>query len=166
MQFEDGFIPSDPEECWEWFRARTTDGYGTLTVDGRTVYVHRVSYEVHVGPIPEGIHILHHCDNPPCVNPNHLFLGNQQSNLSDMRRKGRDHKLGPYRGDQNGNAKLSEGEVLTICSEYRFLDPAWGERVAMQRVLAQRYSVTTRTIRRVLSGENWGHLEEVVTIDN
>lgn len=76
-------------ECWEW-QAGKSHGYGTfkLGVD-QPAGAHRVCYEITNGPIPEGFHILHKCDNPPCVNPKHLFVGNNKANVADAVRKGR-----------------------------------------------------------------------------
>jgi hypothetical protein len=76
--------------CWEWLRAVRTDGYGTVK-DRRdiTVGAHRVSWQEHKGEIPEGLHVLHKCDNKLCVNPDHLFLGTHKDNMKDMIGKGR-----------------------------------------------------------------------------
>lgn len=86
----------DPDECWEWPGQRTIKGYGTVRrvrKDGSgkslNFYVHRLSYEHFHGPIPEGLEVMHSCDNPPCANPNHLSVGTHAENLADMRRKGR-----------------------------------------------------------------------------
>jgi HNH endonuclease/Helix-turn-helix domain len=73
--------------CWEWTGIRTVAGYGRCGKGG--VRAHRVSYELTYGPIPDMMHVLHRCDNPPCVNPNHLFLGAQADNMRDMAQKGR-----------------------------------------------------------------------------
>lgn len=80
-----------PDECWEWTASRTPQGYGKI---GRRkgespAIASRVSWEMHNGPIPDGLHVLHRCDNPPCVNPAHLFLGTNADNQRDMRAKGR-----------------------------------------------------------------------------
>lgn len=88
-------------ECWEWIGKPTTHGYGRLERApqgqrrGAPVYAHRASWELHYGPIPEGLNVLHHCDNPPCVRPTHLFLGTHLDNMADMFAKGRDRPTPP-----------------------------------------------------------------------
>lgn len=74
--------------CWEWTGSRI-NGYGHLCISKENVYSHRVSYMLHSGKDPDGMLVLHHCDNPSCVNPDHLFLGTYRDNTQDMIRKGR-----------------------------------------------------------------------------
>lgn len=76
--------------CWVWMKALSRRGYGQVSnPSGGMDLAHRRSYEVYVGPIPDGHGVLHRCDNPPCINPGHLFTGTQQDNVNDMVRKGR-----------------------------------------------------------------------------
>ncbi len=85
--------------CWLWMRFVRKDGYGLCRRLGKMQYAHRLSYQMHVGQIPDGIGVLHSCDNPRCVNPEHLFLGTQSVNMQDAARKGRNTRLF---GNSNG----------------------------------------------------------------
>lgn len=76
-------------ECWGWAGAKTPDGYGKLKTSGHRIYAHRLSYEIHHGPIPYGQHVLHRCDNPSCTRPDHLFAGTHSDNMKDCLAKGR-----------------------------------------------------------------------------
>lgn len=85
-------VVKQPSGCWEWQGARQRMGHGVIGRGRRgegTVLVHRLSWEVHNGPVPVGMCVCHHCDNPPCVNPDHLFVGTRNDNNQDMMRKGR-----------------------------------------------------------------------------
>src|SRR3954470_5960578 len=124
------------DECWPWVGARQQTGYGILFKSSRPRrwhLAHRLSWELHNGPIPGGLHVLHRCDNPPCVNPAHLFLGTQADNNRDRGRKGRNggHKI---RGAANGRAKLSPTDVAAIRRAY-------GDG-ATQVALAARFGVS------------------------
>lgn len=87
--------------CWEWTGPRLPRGYGVIRADGRQTYAHRVSWLLHFGPIPDRAFVLHHCDNPPCVNPAHLWVGSQADNVRDMIAKGRARYTNHARGDQH-----------------------------------------------------------------
>lgn len=98
-------------DCWKWDAARLTDGYGSFSIKGKTQRAHRVAWELANGEIPGGVHVLHRCDNPSCVNPTHLFLGTNRDNIVDSISKGRTN-----RGTKNGGHKLSEAQVREIRS--------------------------------------------------
>lgn len=98
-------------ECWQWIGASGGGGYGHMRVSGKVVGAHRVSYELHRGPIPDGLHVLHSCDNPLCVNPAHLRLGTHQDNMADMYSRGRRTAA---RGLRNGAAKLGDSGIQRV----------------------------------------------------
>lgn len=92
-----------PEDCWEWKAAHTKRGYGCFRFNERQDLSHRVSYILAHGSIPDGLWVLHKCDNPKCVNPAHLFLGTHQDNMNDMKNKGRHPGNQKSTKAQNGN---------------------------------------------------------------
>lgn len=132
--------------CWLWRGSTTAAGYGNLGAGGRggaNVYAHRLSWEVHKGPIPPGMHVLHRCDNPPCVNPEHLFLGTQRDNNADKTRKGRH-----ARGERHGNAKLTSEKAARI-RQMR------ADGFGTQDAIARELGVTRSCVAHVLQGLTW-----------
>lgn len=87
--FDSRVSPEPMTGCWIWTGNVNALGYGRFWVEGGLEYAHRCSWELHRGQIPDGANVLHRCDQPHCVNPDHLFLGSQADNMEDMRRKGR-----------------------------------------------------------------------------
>ena len=77
------------DECWGWNAQKRWDGYGRFVLKRKPMWAHRVSYELHHGPIPKGMHVLHSCDTPACTNPKHLRIGTHKENMEEMQRKGR-----------------------------------------------------------------------------
>lgn len=134
------------DDCWEWIGNTTKDGYGRMKRTGESAgtYVHRISWEFHFGAIPAGLKVLHHCDNPPCVNPKHLFLGTDKDNSDDKMRKGR-HVASP--GEKNGSSRLSKSDVVAIRTRHKN-----GER---QSVLSREFKVSDVTISRIVRRLNW-----------
>ncbi len=113
------------------------------------VYAHRVSWELHHGPIPDGLCVCHTCDVRTCVNPAHLFLGTTAENLADMHRKGREGH-GGAKGILNSSAKLTANQVREIRTLY-----AQG---VIQCEIAQQYQVTQATISEIVLHKTWQHI--------
>lgn len=148
------------DACWDWIGARAAvrylGGYGIImVVKGQSpVGAHRVSWELHNGPIPPGMLVCHKCDNPSCTNPKHLFLGTVQDNSIDCARKGRVRggmPKGKARGTRNPQAKLSDVAVLEIRTAY-----AGGGVTYFD--LAARHGVTYATIGSIVRGDHWQHV--------
>lgn len=135
-------MPDVEGTCWEWGGARTIRGYGKILKDGgrSCLAAHRVSWEIHNGPLPDGVLVCHHCDNPPCVRPDHLFVGSQHDNMQDKVSKGR-HYYTP--GETSPNAKLSNDQATIIRARY-------AKEHISQRALAIQYGVSHRSIRHII----------------
>lgn len=144
--------------CWVWTGARHDFGYGLLHGEGRgsgVVRAHRYSYELHVGP-PGDLFVLHRCDNPPCVNPEHLRLGTNAENMRDMGDKGRSkfHKA-RFLGEAHGMSRLTTEQVV----EMRRLRREEGIPYAK---IATRFGVTTSCVFDVVTGSVWAHIPGAV----
>jgi hypothetical protein len=136
-------------ECWVWTGAHDSFGHGRLTRNYVNVGAHRVAWERSNGPIPEGMCVLHRCDNPPCVRPDHLFLGTKRDNSRDMIAKGRGR--GQFRdnaGEKHPRAKLTNAAVIEIRARY-----AVGG--VTQDQLAAEFGVSQRAVLFVLQGKHW-----------
>ncbi len=97
QRLKDNVVIDKKSDCWNWQLFKNKDGYGKVIIDGKSIGAHRLSYTINIGPIPKGINVCHHCDNPGCCNPSHLFLGTQKENMLDMYKKGRQKNQGKPR---------------------------------------------------------------------
>jgi hypothetical protein len=150
-------------ECWEWTASQHPFGYGLINAGGRSspLLAHRVSWTLNFGEIPDGMHVLHRCDNPPCVRPDHLFLGDHAANMSDMTKKGRnngcwtpDRSVTPEeraRGGRVGTAKLTPDLVR----ELRMLYASGGHTMAE---LGDRFGIRPCTAFQIISRKTWKHV--------
>jgi len=139
-------------ECWTWRGATKGFGYGYLTTGSRkdgsrkTQTAHRVSYSVYVGPIPDGMWVLHHCDNPKCCNPKHLYIGDRKQNVSDMMTRGR---LSSQKGESNNNAKINMDTANMIRIERK-------ENRTSYREIAYMFGLKShKTVMQICNGELW-----------
>lgn len=133
--------------CWLWIGTRNGDGYGHLKMPrGFNAKAHRVAWRLFRGDIPTGVHVLHRCDTPNCVNPAHLFLGTNADNVADRQAKQRQ-----ARGARAGRVRLSEEAVKYIRSH--------AGRVS-QRAMAARFGVGKSTVANVVRRKNWAHVLE------
>jgi len=141
-----------PDACWPWMAYRNRDGYGKVGRRGIVRGAHRMVLENALGrPLREGYESCHRCDNPPCVNPLHLYEGTHKQNMADMIRAGHGFAARQPVGAANGNAKLTEDDVLRI----RAADLSrYGSLIA----LARKLGVCDQTIREIRIGKRWPHL--------
>ena len=142
-----------PDGCWEWSGARDKNGYGQTKIGMRSVKAHRKIWAMLYGGIPEGLMILHHCDNPPCVRPNHLFLGTAKTNRQDAASKG--HIPPPIHlrqvGENNPSAKLTADDVRDIRARY-----ATG--TISQKTLGEEFGLEQASVSHIIHRKSWKHI--------
>ena len=142
-----------PDECWPWTGGSDSDGRGRVWLDGKNIPAPRAALILSGVLVEPGSFICHHCDNPPCVNPNHLYVGSPMSNVRDMLARGRGRSKGVPRpashGEKNHNAKLSDADVREIRQRYTGVR---GE----QTLLAQEFGVTQALIHMIVKGDHRG----------
>ena len=134
--------------CWLWAGCKMSNGYGDFRVmrDGKYRHVspHRLSYELHHGPIPTGLNVCHSCDTPSCVNPNHLFAGTQAQNRRDCVAKNRQ-----ARGERHGMSKLTENQVKLIREQRT-------SGLSLRKI-ASRFAVSDTLVMKICRGDLWEH---------
>lgn len=143
-----------PSGCWEWTGKRQTGPcpYGHQRLRKRTYLAHRLSWEIANGPIPAGMVICHACDNPPCINPAHLFIGSRSDNQNDMYKKSRWAWNKALRtGAANHQAKLNDGKALAIFNDQR-----------TQEQIAKEYGIAQTTVSKIKNRQSWKHIHEKV----
>lgn len=136
--------------CWWWMGSKQSQGYGDFRYEGKRYVAHRLSYELTYGPFPKELSVLHRCDNPSCVRPEHLFLGTQLDNMRDRMHKGR-WKGGSPPGEGNGSAKLTDEQVRQIR-----IRRAAGEGA---RALGREFGVAHVQIVKIVQRKTWKHIE-------
>lgn len=140
--------------CWEWQGDLHREGYGYTTEyeTNKKSHVHRISYKVFKGEIPEGLYVCHHCDNRKCIAPNHLFVGTAKENMQDALKKGRlEHvKLMQPKGEEKLNSKLKEFEVKEIKKMI-----SQREKIA---VISRKYNVSWSVIDSIKRNKTWRHV--------
>lgn len=140
--------------CWEWTASTDRGGYGSISENNKSRGAHQVSWEIHFGPIPDGMFVLHKCDNPPCVRPDHLFLGTSKDNAQDRQQKGR-WKGGvtsetAARGESNAKCKLTAAIVIRIRLRHASGDSPTD--------MALEYDVNRSTIHAIVKRRIWTHI--------
>jgi HNH endonuclease len=149
-----------PDDCWPWRGGRDKDGYGHFTVNrplpGKGYRAHRLAFSLSVRAVPAELQVLHKCDNPPCCNPKHLFVGTQGDNIRDCVAKGRyvncamrSPQLLP-RGERQWNSKLTTDNILQMRDMV-----ASGQRL---HAVGRIFGVTKNTVQRIVSGRQWSHV--------
>jgi len=136
-------IVNEKTGCWEFQGTRNPKGYGLVKVKGEKWLAHRLSYMHYKGPIPKGMLVCHSCDNPPCVNPNHLFLGSNRLNMIDMAMKGR--------GGKKKGATHIQSKFIDPVEFQKALDELGQDYDA----LAERFGCSYGYVIRYLRGETW-----------
>ena len=144
-RFNDRIEVNPDTECWEWQAGKTGDGYGILTIGNYPYYTHRLSYIMFVGELDEDEQVNHTCHNRKCVNPYHLYSGDQQDNIDDA------VEIGTMtRGEEKGNSKLTKDDVAEI--RRRAEDE-------QQKDLAEEFDVSKSHIHRIVHKKQWTHIE-------
>ena len=143
-----------PDGCWEWQGAKSTFGHGRVKQGGKLLSPHRVVFEAFNGPLAEGELVLHRCDNPACVNPQHLFKGSHSDNMKDCVAKGRlSSQIDPSftQGERRKTSKLTDGAVREIRRS---------AGIVPIKQMAQQFGVHRSIIQKVIKRQRWAHVSD------
>ena len=144
----DNSIPEPNSGCWLWMRSTQNQGYGRVYDGSKVVLAHRAAYAAAYGPIADGVKILHRCDTPLCINPDHVFPGSQFENMRDCRDKGRMRVPPPRLGESHHAGRLTEASVRKIRADAR----PYSE-------IASAYGISKSMVFAVKSRSNWAHVK-------
>ena len=134
------FFNKNHNDCWIWSGHKDKDGYGTIRAYGKRYKAHRFSYMIYRGEIHDELYVCHHCDNPSCVNPDHLFLGTNKDNMADMTRKKRQH------------SKISEEDVIQIRRLHKL--------GVKPKELSQKFGLAKNTLSYIINRKSWKHVKD------
>lgn len=144
-------ITAISSSCWIWQLSKNPQGYGQFTIGGHKsmcILAHRASYQLTYGEIPDGVFVCHHCDNPSCVNPAHLFLGTHQENMHDMTQKGRSASNA---GEKAGRHKVTESQVLYIRERF-------SKGGISKNALGRQLGITGTNVAHIIDRKTWKHI--------
>lgn len=138
----------DGGDCHLWTGHIDQTGRGLFTINGQRMQASRASWVLNFGEIPMGAYVCHKCDNPRCVNPDHLFLGTHQDNMTDCKNKRRNSF-----GERHGRAKLTEADVLSMFS-------MMGKRYFEQREIAKHFGISAAMVNLIVKNKKWTYLRK------